>query len=157
MPALWDTAAAGWITVLGFALSISATIFAWGKWAQKTNSIKDDLVKDINNHKEYVKGQLDGIGGRVKEVESEQEHINGRLDGDNSNIQRLLGQHEALMKLIGEARGSTVQCREDTQALGEKIDRKMDTISKQLTDTTLQLSQRLAGVEKELELMRRAQ
>lgn len=153
MPNLWATAAAGWITVLGFALSIGATVFAWGKWAQKTNSIKEDLVKEIINHKEHVKGQLDGFGGRVSSMESEHDHINGRLDEASGHVQRILGQHDSILGLLGEAKGSAVQCREDTLGLGEKIDRKLEGITMRIGAVELNLSQRLSSVETKIDFM----
>jgi peptidoglycan hydrolase CwlO-like protein len=155
MSGLWATATAGWITIAAFTISLIATIFAWGKWTQRTNSLKGEFNEGLTQHKEQIKNQLDGFGNRVTSLERGQTNLQGEFNGANNDIQRLLGQHDALMKLIGEARGSTIQCREDTFALGEKIERKMDGLSGQLSETTLQLSQRMAGVERELEIMRR--
>jgi hypothetical protein len=152
---LWATATAQWITLGGLLVSLVSTAFAWGKWAQKTNAIKEDIEKDFTNHKESVKNQLDGFGGRVESMESEHDHINGRLEEASGHVQRILGQHDSILGLLGEARGSSVQCREDTQALGEKLEKKLENITSQQADTKLHLSERLKGVEKELELMRR--
>lgn len=150
---LWATAAAGWITLAAFLISLGATIFAWGKWAQKTNSVKGELIEKIDNHKEHVKNQLDGFGGRVESMESEHDHINGRLDEASGHVQRILGQHDSILGLLGEAKGSAVQCREDTQALGEKIERKLENITNRIGEVELNLSQRLTGVETKIDFM----
>lgn len=152
---LWATEAAQWVTIGGFVLSIGATIFVWGKNTQKTNSMEENLLKEINNHKEHVKSQLDGFGGRVTNMESEHDHINGRLDEASGHVQRILGQHDSILGLLGEAKGSSVQCREDTIALGEKIEKKMDTITTKIGSVELNLSERLKSVETKLDYIGR--
>lgn len=150
---LWASAAAEWATVAGFIVSIAATIFVWGKNTQRTKSAEETFTRELGNHKESVKQQLDGFGGRVANMESEHDHINGRLDEASGHVQRLLGQHDSILGLLGEAKGSSVQCREDTIALGEKLERKLDGMSIKISSVELNLSQRLASVETKLDYM----
>lgn len=150
---LWATQTAEYITIGGFILSIGTTVFAWGKWTQRTNSVKAEMDQALENHKEQVKIQLDGFGGRVGDMESDHDHINGRLEEASGHVQRILGQHDTILGLLGEARGSAVQCREDTQALGEKLEKKLENMTAQLSDTKLQLSERLKVVETKIDLL----
>lgn len=144
----------GILTPLGLLASVGAFIWKAGQWARDRETHKEATDLALITHKAEVKGSLDGFGSRLGGVEREQTEARGRHQTMSQQIDRVLGSHEALIKIIGEARGSTVQCREDTQALGEKIERKMDIATEQSNKNHLDLSTRLAGVERELELMR---
>jgi hypothetical protein len=148
----WPITGAGWVALGGVFVSLLTTAFAWGRWTQKTTTVKEELTREFDNHKNHVKNVLDGFGGRVESMESEHDHINGRLDEASGHVQRILGQHDSILGLLGEAKGSTVQCREDTQALGEKIERKLEGMTREMADTKLHLSERLKGVETKLEI-----
>lgn len=149
----WPITVAGWIALCGVFLSLLTTAFAWGRWAQKITTVREDLIKEFNNHKDTIKNQLDGFGGRVESMESEHDHINGRLEEASGHVQRILGQHDSILGLLGEARGSAVQCREDTQALGEKIERKLEGITTRIGAVELNLSQRLSSVETKIDFL----
>lgn len=155
--AFWPVTDSGWIALGGVFISLISTAFAWGKWKQKTDDVKKDMDRDFVNHKEHVKNQLDGFGGRVSNMEGEHDRINGRLDETSGHVQRILGQHDSLLGLLGEAKGSTVQCREDTLALGEKIERKLEGVTTKMSSVELNLSERLKSVETKIDYMSRAQ
>lgn len=142
------------LTSLGLVGTVGVFIWKSGQWANQREEEKKAADLALANHKTEVKNHLDGYGHRLVGVEKEQLEARGRDAIMSENINRTLGAHESLIRIIGEARGSTVQCREDTQALGEKIERKMDDHSKIQTDNHLDLSTRLARVEHELVLMR---
>lgn len=144
----------GLLTPLGFAASIGVFIWKAGQWSRDRETDKKSTDKAITDHKEAVKKDIDGLGIRVGKVEHEHDEFRGRQQEMSEQISRTLGAHESLIKIIGEARGSSVQCREDTQALGEKIERKFDIAAKISVDNHLDLSTRLARVERELELIR---
>jgi hypothetical protein len=142
------------LTTVGLLASIGAFIWKSGQWASQREEEKKAADLALSNHKTEVKTQIDGFGQRLSSVENEQLEARGRDAIMNENINRTLGAHESLIRIIGEARGSTVQCREDTHALGEKIEIKLEGMFKSQNQNHLELSTRLAGVEKELELMR---
>lgn len=144
----------GWITPGGLLVSIGVGIWKAAQWAHTREADKTAHDLALSNHKAEVKTSLDGYGSRLTGVEKEQQESRGRHAAMSDQINRTLGAHESLIKIIGEARGSSVQCREDTQALGEKIERKIDLAAKISVDNHLDLSTRLARVERELELIR---
>lgn len=144
----------GIITPLGLLGTIGTFIWKAGQWANQREADKKAADLAMVNYKTEVKKELDGFGSRVSNVEYEQTTAEGRHAALSSQIERTLGAHESLLKIIGEAKGSTVQCREDTQALGEKIDRRLESVQKNQVDNHLDLSTRLARVEHELVLKR---
>lgn len=144
----------GIITPLGLLGTIGTFVWKAGQWANQREADKKAADLAMTNYQAEVKKELDGFGSRVSSVESEQKAAEGRHDAIASQIERTLGAHESLLRIIGEARGTSVQCREDTIALGEKIDRRLESVQKNQVDNHLDLSTRLARVEHELVLKR---
>jgi hypothetical protein len=145
-----------YLNTAGILATVGVFVYKSGQWARDRETTKEDVEKSLESYKKENKSQLDGFGARVNAVEHNQDNTDGRLTTISTQIDRTLGAHESLLRVIGEARGSTIQCREDTQALGEKIERKFDLAAEKSEHNHLDLSTRLAGVEKELELMRRS-
>jgi hypothetical protein len=145
-----------YLNTAGIVATVGVFIYKSGQWARDRERTKGDVELSLENYKKEVKKDLDGFGTRVTSIEQRQNDTTGRLEVISTQIERTLGAHESLLRVIGEARGSTIQCREDTQALGEKIERKFDIASEKSEKNHLDLSTRLSGVEKELELMRRS-
>lgn len=143
------------LTTFGLLAAVAGFIWKAGQWAKQREADKEAADLALTTHKAEVKHHLDGFGNRVSKVELEQQQARGRETIMAENITRTLGAHEAIIRIIGEARGSVVQCREDTQALGEKIEGKMDLMITKVNQNHLDLSTRLAGVERELELIRK--
>jgi hypothetical protein len=139
----WPVTVTGWITTVGFIASSIWVVFLTGRWSQKLEDHKKETTKELNQ-----------FGGRITKVEEEQLRQDGRLDQMASQQDRILGQHDLLIKAIGKSEGDAIQCREDTLALGEKIDGKLETIRREMGATALTLSTGLAEVKKELELTR---
>jgi hypothetical protein len=139
----WPVTVVGWITVIGLLSSTAYIIFQTGRWSQKLEDHKRETTKELNQ-----------FGGRVTKVEEEQVRQDGRLDHQGAQHERILGQHDILIKAIGRTEGEAVQCREDTYALGEKIDGKLEVLRKEVNATALTLATGLAEVKKELELTR---
>lgn len=144
------------LTSLGLLAAIAGFIWKAGQWAKQREADKEAADLALTTHKNEVKHHLDGFGSRVSKVELDQQQARGRETVMAENITRTLGAHESIIRIIGEARGSVVQCREDTQSLGEKIEGKLEVMITKNNQNHLDLSTRLAGVEKELELMRKS-
>lgn len=132
----WPVTGVGWITVLGFLASTAYLIYQAGRWAQK-----------FDDHKKDVKKDLDGFGIRVSKMEMGMEHEEGRADAMEVQIATSQGRYEALISLLGEAKGSVDQFRSGLQSSSEKIEKKIDDLRIAQDATKLELSQRLTAVE----------
>lgn len=124
---------AGYVSLLLGIFALVGMAVAWGKWI----------------------GQLNGYGGRLKIVEDEQRAAQGRDSQTALQIERMLGQHDSLIQMMGGFSRSAEQCSIDTEKLGKDIAQRIDGLALHMNKVELNVSQRLAGVEKEIELTRR--
>ncbi len=124
----WPATAVGWITTFGFVLMLIGAVIGWGKMLEKLN----------------------GYGGRLSEVESEQEKALGAAIVTQRTLDRILDQHDGILKQLGEAKRTAEKCGEDTDAMGYRIEAKVDAVRDQVTKVTLDVAQRLAGLEARL-------
>lgn len=136
----WPSTGAGWVTLLGFFGSLIWIIFQSGRWSAKMEA-----------HKKEVEQSLTGFGGRVTKMELGSKHEEGRVDALEVQLSRTQGQYEALMRILGEAKGSVDQFRVGMQASGEKIEKKIDDLRVEQGATKLEISQRLTAVETSLQ------
>jgi chromosome segregation ATPase len=137
----WPITVVGWITVAGFIGTAASLVYLVGRWSQK-----------METHKEEVKRTLDGFGARVGSVEHKIEHEEGRTDTLEVNVAATQGRYEALITLLGEAKGSVDHFRVGLQNSTDKIEKKIDGLREAQDDTKLELSQRLTAVETTLQL-----
>jgi uncharacterized coiled-coil protein SlyX len=137
----WPITVVGWITILGFIGTSVYVIFQTGRWSQK-----------METHKDEVKRALDGFGTRVGRIEMGMQHEEGRTDALEVQVATTQGRYEALIALLGEAKGSVDQFRVGLQNSTDKIEQKIDGLRVAQDDTKLELSQRLTAVETTLQL-----
>jgi hypothetical protein len=162
----WPVTGAGWLSFAASMIGLVSIAVAWGRWSQKLESNKVEIDTamatlkaqrdaSIANLRDTTTSELNRFGERLGRVESEQDHMSGQMSETANHVQRVLGQHDTILGLLGEARGNAIRCSVDTVARGEKIDRKLEALSQTVNTTKLELGVQLAGVQKELELMRR--
>jgi SMC interacting uncharacterized protein involved in chromosome segregation len=136
----WPTTGAGWISVIGFVATTGWLLIQAGRWTAR-----------LENHKKEVTGDVNAFGSRLTKLELGKEHEEGRVDALEVQMSRTQGQYEALIALIGEAKGSVDQFRVGNASLGDKIERRIDDLKRDQNDMRLELSQRMKAVETILE------
>ena len=127
---LQSTSIASYISL---ALSIIALItyaISYGKWLEKLN----------------------GVGVRVALLETEATTAKAEREQHDRELDRLMHQNAETLRILGESKRSAEQCREETVDLGNTIGSKIDTISRQVNDMNLSLSQRVKAVETVLKM-----
>jgi uncharacterized coiled-coil protein SlyX len=128
------------LAVASFLGSAAFVVFVAGRWSSKMETHKEDVKKDLN-----------GFGTRVSNIEMSHKHEEGRVDALEVQMSRTQGQYEALIRILGEAKGSVDQFREGMRVSGEKIEKKIEALTTQQADTKLEISQRLTAVETSLQ------
>jgi SMC interacting uncharacterized protein involved in chromosome segregation len=136
----WPVTIVGWVTVIGFIATSAWLLIQAGRWTAQLESHKKEVTTDMN-----------AFGGRLSRLELGKEHEEGRVDALEVQQSRTQGQYEALIALIGEAKGSVEQFRVGMMASGEKVERKIDEMKIAQNQSTLELSQRLTAVETSLQ------
>ncbi len=126
----WPVTVVGWITTVGFIMTILGGVFALGKFYQALN----------------------GFGARLTDAEKALEESKGDRSAIHRMLERVLTQHEALIERLGENRRTTEKCSEDTVELGIQIGSKIDVLGHRLNEINLNLSQRIKAVETVLKI-----
>lgn len=129
----WPVTIVGWITTLGFIGGLSLYLIDRGKREEKIN----------------------GWGRRVDETVEEMTKVKGRQEGH----ERLMASIVADQVRITEALGKAVRAAEDCESGSERrtieIGVKVDEMRRSIETKIGAFGERLAGVERELELGRR--
>ena len=133
-PEMVALSASAWIGIVGGVVGILAAAIAfpvaWGKVVQKLN----------------------GFGERQEKLEKAHEKAEGERETMQRQIDRVLTQHDGLIRQLGEAKRSTEKCSEETVDLGIAIGSKIDTLSREVNGMNLHLSQRIKAVETVLKI-----
>lgn len=124
----WPVTAVGWVTAFGFILTVGGIVVGWGKMIEKLN----------------------GYGSRLTETEQAQSLADGKTQGIVLNVDRILNQHDLILKALGEAKRTAEKCGEDSDAIALRIENRLDVIKAELATVNLNLAQRLASVETRL-------
>lgn len=133
MENVWPVTVTGWVTLIASLGTLVIIPVSYGKWLEKMN----------------------GLGRRMKRIEDEQERARGTDVARQREIDRVLGQHEDLLRLVGESKRSAEQCLTDAEQHALEIGAQCSEILKAQNKMELGLSQRLTALETEVRLARR--
>ena len=125
----WESIA-GYVSLALSSIALVTYAISWGRWLEKLN----------------------GVGSRVAALETESTTARAEREQHDREIDRLMQQNAETLRILGESKRSAEQCREETVDLGITIGSKIDSISRQVNDMNLELSQRVRAVEVVLKL-----
>jgi hypothetical protein len=129
----WPTTIIGWITALGFVGSVALYLIDRGKREEKIN----------------------GWGRRVDETVEEMKKVSGKQEEHARLMASIVADQVRITEALGEAKRAADDCKTDAadhaQVLGVKVDEMRRSIMAEIRG----FGERMAGVERELELGRR--
>lgn len=126
--AIWPVSVSGWISLVLSVAAVVSVAIGYGRWLEKLN----------------------GMGRRVDALEAHKQRSDGAEIERIRVMERVLGQHEDLIRQIGEAK----QMAQDANQLSEDnvsaVRIALDGMTRSVNDMRLDLSQRLTRVETKL-------
>lgn len=132
----WPVTSAGWITLIGGTISLLGILGA-GLWA-------------------YAKflAHLNGLGDRVDKLTSRADAAEAREKDLATAVDRITSSTEQLLREVGRAQRQADDCDGNTERFAIDIGSKLNDFQRTLGERIGSLGERMAGVERELELGR---
>ena len=110
-----------------------------------------DRIRNRGKKEGVDEATVNGLGSRVHDVELVVERIEGQFLEHQHTVDRVLFSNENLLKEIGKADRSVVQCREDTEKfaieIGSKVDAMRRDVLSEVGATRKDLSERMGTIE----------
>lgn len=151
---IMPTTISGWFSLIAIMITFAGSLIAYGKRGAQMAAMDQALKNEITTLAESAKRDMDGLGVRVREVELAQERISEALRDHDLAFERTTAAQTSILEKLGKAERSAEACSDDMQRYAIEIGVKVDSITRKLSSTELELSNRLVGVEKELQLTR---
>jgi hypothetical protein len=128
----WPATVVGWITVAGFVAGSIVYLIDRGRREEKIN----------------------GWGKRVDDTASALEHIRGTQEEHARLMAGIVATQERITEALGESRRASEDCESNAERHSIEIGVKVDEMRRSIEDKIGKFGERLAGVERELELGR---
>lgn len=133
-PPFWPATVIGWITAAGFLGGAYLYVVDRGKREEKIN----------------------GWGKRVDETVEEVAKVKAKQEEHARVMSGIVETQERIAEALGEAKQTAEDCRNDASDHARELGVKVDEMRRSIEGKISAFGERLAGVERELELGRRA-
>lgn len=133
---VWPATVAGWVALAASIIALVLYPIAFGKSRGR------------------MLEQMNGLGRRTAKVEKDYERIDVENSERRREIDRVLAQHEEILRIVGEAKRSAEQCREDATDHSLRIGVQVSETLAAVTKMELRMAERLTALETELRMRR---
>lgn len=127
---IWPVSISGWVSLVASLTALAVALIGYGKWIERLN----------------------GMGGRVTTLEQKDQARVGAETERIRQLDRILNQHEDLIRQIGEAKGQATEARRESDENLLHMTSALSSLERSLNDMRLDLSQRMTAVETTLQL-----
>lgn len=128
----WPATVVGWITVAGFLVGAVVYLIDRGRREEKIN----------------------GWGKRVDETVTEMANIRGIQEQHARLMDGIVSAQERIAEALGDAKRASEGCEANAEQYTREIGAKVDEMRRSMEAKMAVLGERMAGVERELELGR---